>query len=58
MQFYREEIIYRVIVFTAVKFEHLRLISGKFQLRFQCTFPSGFFTVTVAPKIFNKSLKK
>ena len=28
----------------------------KFHLCFQCTFPSGFFTVT--PKIFNKSLKK
>ena len=28
----------------------------KFQLCFQFTFPSGFFTV--APKIFNKSLKK
>ena len=36
---------------------HLKLLfPGKFQLCFQCTFPSGFFTV--APKIFNKSLKK
>ena len=32
------------------------LFPGKFQLCFQCIFPSGFFTV--APKIFNKSLKK
>ena len=56
MLFYQEKIIYRSIVFTAVKFEHLRPISGKFQLRFQCTFPSGFFTV--AQKIFHKSLKK
>ena len=39
------------------KIEHLKLLfPGKFQLCFQCTFPSGFFTV--APKIFNKSLKK